>query len=97
MDEFGGPRLGEVQPGARQLTAMILNLQGRLTIRQLIETQLRYSESPDEAVTRVLDFLRMWATYHFPRLLRGLNNIQRDVSWASGAACRKLRLVCRAG
>lgn len=33
----------------------------------------------------VLDFLRLWATFHFPRLLRAIDKIQRDVLARAGA------------
>ncbi len=80
IDEFGGTRLGGGSArNARQLAAMISNLRNQPTTRELVQRQLEYSSSADEAVTRVLDFLRMWAGFHFPRLLRAISNIQRDV------------------
>ena len=33
----------------------------------------------DKAVQEVLDFLRLWANFHFPQLLRTLDRIQKDV------------------
>jgi len=33
----------------------------------------------DEAVQQVLDFLNLWANFHFPQLLRALDRIQKDV------------------
>ena len=33
----------------------------------------------DDAVQQTLDFIRLWATYNFPRRLRALDLIQRDV------------------
>jgi hypothetical protein len=49
------------------------------TTKQLIEQRLTYDDDPDLAVQSVLDFLRLWASFHFPRLLRALDRIQRDV------------------
>ncbi|PQO27616.1 helicase [Blastopirellula marina] len=79
-EEFDGRRLGGGSArSAMQLTMMIRNLRNRPATRELVEQQFQYSSSYDEAVTRVLDFLRMWATFHFPRFLRAVGNIQRDV------------------
>jgi len=33
----------------------------------------------EEYITRTMDFLRLWANFHFPRLLRAIDRIQRDV------------------
>lgn len=80
MDEFNGARLGGGSARtAPQLTAMVRSLGQRPTTRQLIEQQMRFTSTPDEAVARALDFVRTWAMFHFPRLLRAINNIQRDV------------------
>jgi hypothetical protein len=35
-------------------------------------------------VQSVLDFIRLWASHHFPRLLRALSNIQADVFIRAG-------------
>lgn len=82
-DHFDGRSLGRgsvLSPS--QLTYLIWNLRDRLTTRQLILNQInnpQFPTEPDIATTRVLDFIRLWATIHFPRLLRTLGNIQRDV------------------
>ena len=67
---------------ASQLAYLINSLRNRATTRQMIEDQItnpRHPTVPDVAATKVLDFIRLWATFHFPRLLRAINNIQRDV------------------
>jgi hypothetical protein len=48
-------------------------------MKQLIYNQIRYCEDADEAVQMTLDFVRLWAMFNFPRLLRALDGIQRDV------------------
>lgn len=45
----------------------------------MIQSQVDYWGDADTAVQQVLDFLRLWANFNFPRLLRGLNRIQKDV------------------
>ena len=39
----------------------------------------RSDESIDEIVGRILDFRRMWANFHFPRLLNTIESIVNDV------------------
>ncbi|MBS0206522.1 MAG: DEAD/DEAH box helicase [Planctomycetes bacterium] len=78
--ECGGAKLGSGSARtAGQLTAMIRNLYNSPTIRDLIANQKKFSATTDEAVTTVLDFLRLWVRFHFPRLLRGISRIQQDV------------------
>ena len=78
--ECGGAKLGSGSArSAGQLSAMIRNLYDRPTIRELIEKQKKFSPTTDAAVTTVLDFLRLWVRFHFPRLLRGISRIQQDV------------------
>jgi DEAD/DEAH box helicase/Helicase conserved C-terminal domain len=62
-----------------QLGIKIIALQGAPSIKSLIEKEISYREDADESVQKVLDFLRLWATFHFPQLLRALDRIQRDV------------------
>jgi hypothetical protein len=77
---FEGGRLGSgAVRGARQLAAMILALQRKPSVRDFIEDQVKWSEGVDDATTRALSFYRLWAEFHFPRLLRAIDNIQRDV------------------
>jgi hypothetical protein len=45
----------------------------------MIASQMEYWQDAEKAVPRTLDFLRLWATFHFPRLLRAIDKIQRDV------------------
>lgn len=77
---FGGARLASrTIRKSRVLATLINRLQYRLSTRRLIELQLRYSPEPDDAVSEVLDFLRLWATIHFPKLLRAINKIQQSI------------------
>lgn len=83
---FDGPKLAANSVrNHRQLTAMIMRLSKRETVRQLIDAQLQYvNNDADAAVRTVLDLVRLWATFHFPRLLRALNRITQDVFGRQG-------------
>jgi hypothetical protein len=77
---FGGSRLGAGSARSpEQLAVRLRNLGDTPQPRELIRAQMPYSESADDAVQNVLDFLRLWANFNFPRLLRALDRIQRDV------------------
>jgi hypothetical protein len=57
---------------------MLLQLVGRPSIRDLVQKQLPYANNdPDQAVRAVLDFQRLWAMFHFPKLLRAIDRIQK--------------------
>ena len=79
-EHFNGAHLarGSVV-SAKQLAFMINGLRNRPTVRDLIQGQLGYNNNADAVVQQVLDFLRLWAGFHFPRLLRAIERIQRDV------------------
>jgi len=64
---------------ANALGVNIIQLIKAPSTRQLIETALPHYESADIAVQAVLDFLRLWANFHFPRLLGALGRIQSDI------------------
>lgn len=84
FSDFNGGRLGSGSAvSARQLAFLALNLRQRPTIKDLIEAQLERNE-PDTAVQKVLDFMRLWANLHLPRLLRTISNIQEDVLGREG-------------
>lgn len=78
---FGGAKLGSGSARtAPQLAAMLLKLTGKPSIADLVKSQLPYaSNDPDQALRAVLDFQRLWAMLHFPRLLRAIGRIQDAV------------------
>ena len=45
----------------------------------LLRQAINEEATPDEAIEDVLDFTRNWAGFHFPRLLKALDRIQRRV------------------
>ena len=59
-----------------QLCYKINRFQETPFIKQLISFELGDNKSPDDAVEDALHFVRYWVTYHFPRLLMTVNNIQ---------------------
>lgn len=64
----------------KQLAYKLKDLSKRHTFPERIETELvgdYAASSVDEAVERVLQFDRNWASYDFPRYLMALDNIQR--------------------
>lgn len=77
---FDGHRLGGGSiRSSRQLAYLINGLRSAPTTKSMINTSLAYWNDPDKAVQQVLDFLRLWANFHFPRLLRCLCRIQKDL------------------
>jgi superfamily II DNA/RNA helicase len=79
---FDGQRLGKRSVRSpKQLAFLLDKLKQRPTAKDLIKSQLSFSSDidPDNVVQDVLDFVRLWATFHFPRLLRTLDKIQKDI------------------
>ena len=63
----------------KQLGLKLIRLHDAPSTRALIEEAFAYCHDADEAVQQVLDFLNLWANFHFPQLLRALDRIQKDV------------------
>lgn len=82
---FNGLRLGAGSiRTADHLTFSINRLQNIPATRELIKSQIEYLRNTntgeaDDAVQQTIDFIRLWATFNFPRLLHTLDLIQRDV------------------
>jgi hypothetical protein len=84
-DYFDGPSLGSGSVrSAAQLSRLVNRLRLKPTTKELIDEQLKYDPNPDTAVPNVLDWLRLWAMFHFPRLLNALELIQREVLGSQG-------------
>lgn len=62
-----------------QLGLKLIQLQSAPSTKQLIEKEYAYRNDADRAVGQVLDFLRLWASFHFPQILRALDRIQKYV------------------
>lgn len=77
---FDGKNLGARSArSAKQLAVMLRQLEQGLSIKRLILNQMEFTRKPDDAVSTVLDFIRLWPGFHFPRLLRAINFIQADI------------------
>jgi hypothetical protein len=68
----------------KQLAFKLIELQKEPTTRALIQQAFAYFQDADEAVKQVLDFLKLWANFHFPQFLRALDRIQKDVFRRAG-------------
>jgi hypothetical protein len=64
---------------ARQLAFKISALSKKPSFKALIASEVGPHRDADSAVQLVLDFTRLWAQFHFPRLLRAVGRIQEDV------------------
>lgn len=70
---------------AAQLTFLVRRFSAVSEIRSLIEAELESQtertgeRDPDGAVEDTLDFLRNWASYHFPRYLMAVSRIQEVI------------------
>jgi len=77
---FGGAKLARQSVrSSKQLAFLINRLRNKPTTKDLIDGQLSYNGNPDVAIPQVLDFLRLWAEFHFPRFLRVIDRIQSEV------------------
>jgi hypothetical protein len=79
MWEFLGGKPGGNIFTADQLCFKIANFKGNHDIKRMIQTEIDNGTEPNDAVENTLDFVRHWAGFHFPRLLRALNIIQEAV------------------
>ncbi|MBF0555732.1 MAG: DEAD/DEAH box helicase [Nitrospirae bacterium] len=64
---------------ANQLCFKIFNLIENHDVKKIIQLEIDNGTEPNEAVDNTLDFIRNWAGFHFPRLLKALNLIQEAV------------------
>jgi len=79
-DPFKCSRLGAGSArSAKQLGFRMIELHSAPTTKELVASSMKFTKNADEAVSQVLDFLRLWSNFHFPQLLRCLDRIQKDV------------------
>ncbi len=82
---FGCSRLGARSAvSARQLGFRLIQLHDAPSTKALILGAFVHFQDADAAVQHVLDFLKLWANFHFPQLLRALDRIQADVLQRAG-------------
>ena len=84
-------RISGVSSG-EQLAYKINQLRRLKNIRLLIRQELNSGKNPDKAVEDVLDFLRNWAGFHFPRYLACVDRIQKSVFQSTVTGIWKLRV-----
>lgn len=78
---IGSPRLGNISSGS-QLAYKINILRTVRNIKDLIEREIPVGEDEErinEAIENVMDFVRYWAQYNFPKYLLALQRIQEEV------------------
>ncbi len=78
---FGGKRSRSGVYSHKQLARNIMALSQRPSIAEMIQEQLDYfkDDKIDAHIDDVLSFLRNWAGFNFPRLLRTMDLIQKEV------------------
>lgn len=64
---------------AEQLALKIWRLRDTPTIREQIEQEIAWRKDVDSAVQSVLDFNRLWVSFHFPKLLMAIQSVQHEV------------------
>lgn len=77
-----GGMVGATTSG-RQLAFKIGQLRSK-SIWQLIQAELKNSNSPDDAVESVLDFIRQWPQYRFGRIAMAVSKIQAEIAYQIG-------------
>ncbi|HAV4457063.1 TPA: DEAD/DEAH box helicase [Acinetobacter baumannii] len=72
----------------KQLTFKIRQLSRRIPLKNIIEDDLNYNSyyTADEVITRLLDFRRLWANFHFPRMLKAIESLVNDVQKKRGGS-----------
>ncbi|KAF1687810.1 helicase [Pseudoxanthomonas broegbernensis] len=78
---IGKKRIGGGVVSGSQLALKLNRLAKARSVKGLIVRELAEQESPDadRAVEDVLDFVRTWAGFHFPRYLMALHRIQEAI------------------
>jgi len=85
---FDGAKVGNRSVfSASQLAFKVRELSDQKPISLLIVEAIAYKpdEKVDIIVSRILDFRRLWANFHFPRLLRTIESIVNSIQRSRGA------------
>ncbi len=83
---IGGGRFGNISSG-KQLAFKINGIRIHKNIFTLIASEVKNTRDPDkinEAIENVLDFVRFWGQYNFPKFLLALDRIQREIYSEAG-------------
>lgn len=76
-----GGRVGGISSGS-QLAFKINNLRTVGNIKDLIANEINEDGEPEkvnEAIENILEFVRFWAQYNFPKYMMALNRIQKEL------------------
>lgn len=76
-----GGRVGGISSGS-QLAYKINNLRTVGNIKDLIKNEIDEDGEPEkvnEAIENILEFVRFWAQYNFPKYMMALNRIQKEL------------------
>lgn len=76
-----GGRIGGISSGS-QLAFKINNLRTVGNIKDLIANEINEDGEPEkvnEAIENILEFVRFWAQYNFPKYMMALNRIQKEI------------------
>lgn len=83
---IGSGRLGNISSG-KQLAFKINGIRIHRNIFALIASEVSNTKDPEkvnEAIENVLDFVRFWGQYNFPKFLLALDRIQKEVYREAG-------------
>lgn len=85
---FDGKNIGnQTIKTPKQLAFKIKQLSKRIPLKTIIQEDLAFGNSytADGVITRLLDFRRLWANFHFPRMLKAIESLVNDVQKKRGA------------
>lgn len=80
-NNFNGKSLGNRSiSSAKQLAFKINQLMSKPTIHNIVNDRLNYNADSDitSIITKELDFKRLWANFHFPRIIRAIETITNE-------------------
>lgn len=83
---IGGGRVGGISSGS-QLAFKINNLRIVGNVKDLISNEIDEDEDPEkinEAIENILEFVRYWAQYNFPKYMMALNRVQKEIFEEAG-------------
>lgn len=79
-DYFNGARLGNGSARSpKQLAFLINSLRNKPEISETINNYNSFYQDIEQSVSMALDFRRMWANLHFPRIVNSINEIQKEI------------------
>lgn len=80
-DYFDGKNIANrVIRTPKQLAFKINQLSRRIPLKNIIEEDLRFysNSNADQIIANLLDFRRLWANFHFPKMLKAIESLVND-------------------